>query len=226
MEAAGPMKRRRTSPPPFKIIEHTADTGFEVYGRTLAQLYENAGLVLFHLLWDSPPDPGDAAMPILVSGRDREELLVSQEGIVSPGGVGYDINCGVRLLRTTMVKDEVAAGMPTLVDRLFRNIPTGVGSRQKELRLGLAELKKVLRDGAGWAVKNGLARPAILSISRRTAGLTGPIPDWSPNMPWSGARPSWEPWARATISPKSVTWTRSSTRNSPGGSGCFRIRSR
>lgn len=96
------------------------------------------------------------------------------EGIVSPGGVGYDINCGVRLLRTTMVKDEVMGVMPALVDRLFRNIPTGVGSRQKELRLTLPELKKVLLNGAAWAVKNGFGLPADLEHIEENGRL-----DWA-----------------------------------------------
>lgn len=71
------MKRDRSSPPPFKNIEHTADTGFEVTGKNLAQLFENAGRVLFYLLWNSPAEPGDTAIPIQVSALDPEELLVS-----------------------------------------------------------------------------------------------------------------------------------------------------
>jgi len=71
------MKESRSSPPPFKIIEHTADTGFEVTGENLARLFENAGLVLFHLLWDSPAGPEDRAVPIRVAGDDAAELLVS-----------------------------------------------------------------------------------------------------------------------------------------------------
>ena len=51
------------------------------------------------------------------------------QGIVSPGGVGYDINCGVRLLRTTLEKEEVVDHIPLLVDKLFASIPSGVGSK-------------------------------------------------------------------------------------------------
>jgi SHS2 domain-containing protein len=74
------MKRSHASPPPFTVIEHTADTGFEVAGKTLAQLFENAGLVLLHLLWPGPAapgEPGDLPVPIRVSGQDPGELLVS-----------------------------------------------------------------------------------------------------------------------------------------------------
>jgi len=77
------------------------------------------------------------------------------QGIVSPGGVGYDINCGVRLLRTTLEKEEVVDHIPLLVDTLFANIPSGVGSKQRNFKLTHQSLKKVLETGAAWAVKNG-----------------------------------------------------------------------
>jgi tRNA-splicing ligase RtcB len=77
------------------------------------------------------------------------------QGIVSPGGVGYDINCGVRLLRTTLEKEEVVNHIPLLVDKLFANIPSGVGSKQRNFKLTRQSLKKVLETGAAWAVKNG-----------------------------------------------------------------------
>jgi tRNA-splicing ligase RtcB len=77
------------------------------------------------------------------------------QGIVSPGGVGYDINCGVRLLRSTLVKEEVKKEIADLVSNLFINIPTGVGSKQRSLKLSKKDLKKVLEKGAQWAVNNG-----------------------------------------------------------------------
>ncbi len=76
-------------------------------------------------------------------------------GVVSPGGVGYDINCGVRLLRTSLKKEELTSHIDTLVNTLFSNIPTGVGSKRLHLKLRKQELKKVLEKGALWAVKNG-----------------------------------------------------------------------
>ncbi len=84
------------------------------------------------------------------------------DGIVSPGGVGYDINCGVRLLRSALRREEVADRMDLLVNGLFAHIPTGVGSRQKYLRLNQTALDKVLAEGAAWAVKNGFGRPEDL----------------------------------------------------------------
>ena len=77
------------------------------------------------------------------------------QGIVSPGGVGYDINCGVRLLRSTLVKEEVKKEIADLVSNLFINIPTGVGSKQRSLKLSKKDLKKVLEKGAQWAVNKG-----------------------------------------------------------------------
>ena len=77
------------------------------------------------------------------------------QGVVSPGGVGYDINCGVRLLRSTLVKEEIKNEIADLVNSLFANIPTGVGSKQPSLKLARKDLKKVLEKGAQWAVGNG-----------------------------------------------------------------------
>src|SRR5512139_3141269 len=57
------------------------------------------------------------------------------EGVVSPGGVGYDINCGVRLLRTNLTRPAVTDRMDELVNTLFANIPSGLGSRRKDLKL-------------------------------------------------------------------------------------------
>jgi tRNA-splicing ligase RtcB len=77
------------------------------------------------------------------------------EGVVSPGGVGYDINCGVRLLRTNLSRPDLAGRIQELVDVLFGHIPSGVGSRRQDLKLKTATLQEVLRHGAAWAVKNG-----------------------------------------------------------------------
>ncbi len=77
------------------------------------------------------------------------------DGVVSPGGVGYDINCGVRLLSTGLTRNELAPRLPLLADALFANIPSGVGSHRKDLRLTEREIDGVLREGAAWAVSRG-----------------------------------------------------------------------
>jgi len=80
-----------------------------------------------------------------------------EDGVVSPGAVGYDVNCGVRLLATRLTDQEIRPQLGGLAERLFRNIPSGVGAHGR-LRLGAAELEEVLRHGAQWAVRRGLGR--------------------------------------------------------------------
>ncbi len=80
----------------------------------------------------------------------------ANEGVISPGGVGYDINCGVRLLVSTLSIDEVRPRLGELVDELFERIPSGVGSSRTDLTLTERELDAVLEDGAAWAVGRGL----------------------------------------------------------------------
>jgi len=76
------------------------------------------------------------------------------EGVVSPGGVGFDINCGVRLVRTNLhINDIDSKKIQNLVDEMFKNVPSGLGSKAK-VRLGRKELNDVLQLGARWAVEN------------------------------------------------------------------------
>ena len=79
-----------------------------------------------------------------------------QGGVVSPGGVGFDINCGVRLLRTPLSERDVRAKLPELVDALFDEVPCGMGSRGG-IELGASDLTSILERGAAWAVDNGWA---------------------------------------------------------------------
>lgn len=81
----------------------------------------------------------------------------AQGGVVSPGGVGYDINCGVRLLTSDLPFERVAKNIEKLVDALFEAIPAGVGSRRKEIQLSGGELTELLSDGMKWAKRKGLA---------------------------------------------------------------------
>jgi tRNA-splicing ligase RtcB len=76
------------------------------------------------------------------------------EGVVSPGGVGYDINCGVRLARTDLHRDEIEGRVRDLVEALYRHVPCGVGSTGS-VKLSPKEEKKVLVQGSRWAVHNG-----------------------------------------------------------------------
>jgi tRNA-splicing ligase RtcB len=83
------------------------------------------------------------------------------EGVVSAGGVGFDISCGVRCLRTRLRRAEVAARQKELADALFRAIPAGVGSTGR-IRLGHDEMDRMLRGGARWAVEKGYGQPGDL----------------------------------------------------------------
>jgi len=79
----------------------------------------------------------------------------SDKGVISPGGVGYDINCGVRLVRTNLHFDDLdEEKIKNLVDEMFKNVPSGLGSKAK-IRLNKKELDDVLKIGARWAVENG-----------------------------------------------------------------------
>ena len=86
------------------------------------------------------------------------------EGVISPGGVGYDINCGVRLLRSDLEREEVQPEIDRLVSALYRSIPTGVGSHRRDLRIGRKEMDRVLRQGASWAITRGLGEKADLEV--------------------------------------------------------------
>lgn len=77
------------------------------------------------------------------------------EGIISPGGVGYDINCSVRLLRTTIPVNDFLNHRQQLVEEFFKNVPSGVGSKGKIGKVGKSMLQEVLVNGAKWAVKEG-----------------------------------------------------------------------
>ena len=76
------------------------------------------------------------------------------DGVVSPGGIGYDINCGVRMLRTTLQRTDLGDHTGRLLDALFRQVPSGVGSTGR-LHLSDQEVRRVLKKGSRWAVAEG-----------------------------------------------------------------------
>ncbi len=98
-------------------------------------------------------------------------------GVVSPGGVGYDINCGVRLLTTGVARREVETRLPRLMDRLLRDIPAGVGAGYKEFKLSDPDVRAVLRDGAGWAVRHDFGTERDLERIEAAGALPGADPD-------------------------------------------------
>ncbi len=99
------------------------------------------------------------------------------EGVISPGGVGYDINCGVRLVRTNLRYQEISPKVCPLVDALFDAIPAGVGSEGAILTLSLEELRQIIVEGAGWALRRGYATEDDLEHTEEGGCLAGADPD-------------------------------------------------
>ncbi len=78
----------------------------------------------------------------------------AEEGIISPGAIGFDINCGVRLIKTNLKANEIKKELPKLMDNLFKNVPSGVGSKNN-LGLSQNELNRVAEEGAGYLIDKG-----------------------------------------------------------------------
>jgi tRNA-splicing ligase RtcB len=78
------------------------------------------------------------------------------EGVISPGGVGYDINCGVRLLTTNLVEEQVRPKLPQLAEAIFDNVPSGLGSRRKDFKISSNDLDKLTIEGVQCAIDHGL----------------------------------------------------------------------
>jgi len=99
-----------------------------------------------------------------------------EDGVISPGGVGYDINCGVRLLRTNLTEPEVRPRITSLVNALFHQVPSGLGSEGK-IHLSDRDLREVLEKGARWAVNHGFGLPADLEITEEGGVMKDANPD-------------------------------------------------
>jgi tRNA-splicing ligase RtcB len=97
-------------------------------------------------------------------------------GVISPGGIGFDINCGMRLLRTRLTEDEVRPRLNELVDALFRAVPCGVGAHGF-VRLTESAFRDVMREGAGWCVRHGYGWPEDLDCTEGRGCLPGADPE-------------------------------------------------
>lgn len=100
----------------------------------------------------------------------------TSDGIISPGGVGYDINCGVRLLAANLDAEEVTGHMESLVHELSRSVPAGAG-RGSSLRLTDRELDRVFTDGCGYLVERGLAVEPDVAHTEANGAVAGADPD-------------------------------------------------
>ncbi len=98
------------------------------------------------------------------------------KGVISPGGVGYDINCGVRLLCTNLFETEVRARISELLGDLFINVPSGLGSKGKIL-LDRKQIGNVMAEGALWAVKHGFGSNRDLEVTEDRGYIKNANPD-------------------------------------------------
>jgi len=99
------------------------------------------------------------------------------EGIISPGGVGYDINCGCRLMTTSLVARDIKPFIKTLVSALFKKIPSGIGSKGM-LHLSKKEEAQVAVKGASWAINKGFGQSSDLERIEDN----GVMPDADPSV--------------------------------------------
>jgi tRNA-splicing ligase RtcB len=98
-----------------------------------------------------------------------------EEGVISPGGVGYDINCGVRLLRTDLEFEDIEGAVEDLIDAVYANVPSGAGKSGK-VPVKKHELDQVLVKGSGWAVSRGYGRPEDLLTQEEEGAMDGADP--------------------------------------------------
>ncbi|MBI4368691.1 MAG: RtcB family protein [Elusimicrobia bacterium] len=100
----------------------------------------------------------------------------AEAGVISPGGIGFDISCGVRLVRSALTAKEVEPYLPQLVDKLFEMVPSGVGATGP-LHLNNDKLKRVFEGGAQWAVREGYGLPEDLLTIEDSGRIAGSDPD-------------------------------------------------
>ena len=100
----------------------------------------------------------------------------AEEGMISPGGVGYDINCGVRLLRTNLTESDLRPKLKQLVVDLFNSVPSGVGSKGT-INLSRSQLDEVLVRGSGWAIDNGYGTPRDADVCEENGRIAGADPN-------------------------------------------------
>ena len=112
-----------------------------------------------------------------------------EKGVISPGGVGYDINCGVRLLTTSLSEKDVRPRLAQLAGAIFENVPSGLGSRRKDFKFSSSDLDRLVVEGSHWLIDRGFgwpedaehceeggcmknADPDMVSVTAKNRGLT------------------------------------------------------
>jgi tRNA-splicing ligase RtcB len=99
----------------------------------------------------------------------------AETGVVSPGGIGFDINCGVRLLATDLLRDQIKGQADRLADALFRTLPSGVGG-EGMVSLNAQEMCKVMVRGSAWAIEHGYGLEEDLELTEEGGCLAGADP--------------------------------------------------
>jgi tRNA-splicing ligase RtcB len=108
------------------------------------------------------------------------------EGVVSPGGVGYDINCGVRLMVSDMTRDEVAPKVQNILNALFAAVPTGVGAGG-DIKVTARDLRRIAVEGSKWSLQRGMGVPADADHTEENGCMAGADPDAVSDRAWRRA---------------------------------------
>lgn len=106
----------------------------------------------------------------------RSNSNKGKTGVISPGGVGFDINCGVRLLRTDLVESDIRGKQKEIIDELYKEVPAGLGSKGK-IRLSDRELESVLSIGSKWAEENGYLWKSDLEVLEENGCIDNALPE-------------------------------------------------
>jgi tRNA-splicing ligase RtcB len=178
------MKTRRIDP---YRVEIPPEGGMRVPGRVFAdaglmeQIYQDKALEQVANVAHLPGIIGySLAMPDIHWGYGFPIGGVAafdiRDGIISPGGVGYDINCGCRLMSTALTTEDIRRELTVLVEELYRQVPTGVGSTGS-VKLSRRDLKRVLREGSAWAVREGYGLESDLEHTEDQGAMAGADPE-------------------------------------------------
>jgi tRNA-splicing ligase RtcB len=100
-----------------------------------------------------------------------------EEGVISPGGVGYDINCGVRLVTTNLSEKDIRPRLVQLTNAIFENVPSGLGSRRKDFTVSQRDLNRVASEGVNWAIEKGLGWPEDVEHCEENGCMKNADPD-------------------------------------------------
>jgi len=100
----------------------------------------------------------------------------TENGVISPGGVGFDINCGVRVIKTDLKSSDLIKNKELLANKIYSAVPCGVGSKS-DINVSFSTLKKVLKEGSSWAIKNGFGWDEDLEYTEENGRLETVDPD-------------------------------------------------